>query len=443
MKMSVIGCGYLGAVHAACMARLGHDVIGVDVDAQRVASLNAGRPPFYEPGFPELLKESIASGRLRFVQAPAAQAIADCDVHFITVGTPQSADGTAADMTYVNAAVDSVIEALGDNPRTASGNRPLVVGKSTVPVGTAAALYERVKPAGALLLWNPEFLREGHAVDDTLRPDRIVYGLPPEHGEQAQKVLDGVYADLLAADIPQVITDFSTAELVKVAANSFLATKISFINAMAELCEATGGDVTQLAEAIGHDDRIGKKFLGAGIGFGGGCLPKDIRAFAARAEELGVGDAVGFLKEVDSINTRRMCRVVAACEDALGELSNKPIAVLGGAFKANSDDIRESPALIIATMLAERGADVRLYDPQANENIGRRFPDLGLAGGTEDALRGAQMTLVLTEWQEFKDLDPAAAGQLVAAKRILDGRNILEPQVWKDAGWEYVGMGRR
>lgn len=443
MKMSVIGCGYLGAVHAACMATLGHEVVGVDVDADRVALLNAGKAPFYEPGFPELLGEAIASGRLKFVQAPATEVIGDCDVHFVAVGTPQSADGTAADMTYVDAAVDSVIEAVSAGGGTVSGGRPLIVGKSTVPVGTAARLYERVAPVDASLLWNPEFLREGHAVDDTLRPDRIVYGLPPEHREEAQEVLDQVYADLLAAGIPQVITDFATAELVKVAANSFLATKISFINAMAELCEATGGDVTHLAEAIGHDERIGKKFLGAGIGFGGGCLPKDIRAFTARAEELGVGDAVGFLKEVDSINTRRMCRVVAACEDALGDVEGKEIAVLGGAFKANSDDIRESPALIIATMLHERGANVRMYDPQANENIGRRFPDLSLAESAEQALTGAQMTLVLTEWQEFKDLDPVWAGSLVADKRVLDGRNILNPGQWKDAGWEYTGMGRR
>lgn len=426
MKITVIGCGYLGAVHAACMAKLGHDVLGVDVDPTRVDMLNNATPPFYEPGFPELLEESIASGRLRF-----ATELEPADVHFIAVGTPQSADGTAADMSYVNSAVDSIIAVQP------AGS--VVVGKSTVPVGTAQGLHARLAEHGATLVWNPEFLREGTAVQDTIAPDRIVYGVPAgdDRGRQA---LDQVYAQLLEANIPQVITDFATAELVKVAANSFLATKISFINAMSELCEATGGDVTQLAEAIGYDERIGNKFLKAGIGFGGGCLPKDIRAFSARAEELGVGNAVSFLTEIDAINMRRRERVVGQVQQRIRP--GHKVAVLGAAFKANSDDIRDSPALFIANQLDQAGVEVVVYDPQAMPNIHRFYPHLTTASSAEDALRDAEMTLVLTEWKQFKELDPAATAQLVAGKTMLDGRNILDPAEWKGAGWDYIGMGR-
>ncbi|QFQ01484.1 UDP-glucose 6-dehydrogenase YwqF [Corynebacterium urogenitale] len=448
MKISVIGCGYLGAVHAACMATLGHDVIGVDVDPQRVDMLAAGQVPFYEPGFPEVLAQALDSGRLSFALAPAAEAIADADVHFIAVGTPQSAEGTAADMRYVDAAAQAILDALPDGPD--GGKNTVVVGKSTVPVGTAQRLYERFAQRDAALVWNPEFLREGTAVQDTLRPDRIVYGLPSSsdatsaaHARRGKEALDAVYAPLLEAGIPQVVTDFSTAELVKVAANSFLATKISFINAMAELCERTGGDVTQLAEAIGHDVRIGNQFLKAGVGFGGGCLPKDIRAFATRAAELGCGDSVGFLREVDAINLRRRQRVV---EEALagcgGDVAGKKIAVLGAAFKANSDDIRDSPAVDIARRLLAEGAELAVYDPQAGASVRREYPDVPVVDSAAEALAGAEMTLLLTEWQEFRELDPATAGELVARRCILDGRNLLSPEVWAAAGWQYVGMGR-
>ena len=439
MRISVIGCGYLGAVHAACMAELGHDVVGVDVDPAKLERLARGEAPFYEPGLPELLDRAMATGRLKFVAAPATGDLRDVDVHFITVGTPQSADSGAADLSYVRAAVDQVIAALPE------GAGPVVVGKSTVPVGTAQGLAAQLEERGATLVWNPEFLREGFAVEDTLRPDRIVYGVSedPAHAERGRAALDEVYASLLAGGIPQIVTTYPTAELVKVAANSFLATKISFINAMAELCEATGGDVSDLAEALGHDDRIGKKFLRAGVGFGGGCLPKDIRAFMARAEELGVEDAVAFLKEVDAINLRRRDRVVSLAVAALGgDPSGRRVTVLGAAFKPNSDDIRDSPALDVARRLADLGADVTVTDPQALGSVRRVAPQLRAEQDIEVAVDGADLLVLLTEWKDFVDLDPQAVADVVANPVIIDGRNALDPRRWRAAGWAYTGLGR-
>lgn len=439
MKISVIGCGYLGAVHAACMAELGHEVVGVDVDPAKLEALSRGEAPFFEPGLPELLKRAMATGRLSFVAVPAAEELADVDVHFIAVGTPQSAEGKAADLTYVHAAVAQVLAAIPD------GASPVIVGKSTVPVGTAQALAEQIESRGATLVWNPEFLREGFAVQDTLTPDRIVYGVSddPRHAERGRKALDEVYAPLLASGIPQIVTTYPTAELVKVAANSFLATKISFINAMAELCEATGGDVTDLAEAIGHDDRIGRKFLKAGVGFGGGCLPKDIRAFMARAEELGVSDAVAFLHEIDAINLRRRDRVVGLAEAALGgDVAGRRVTVLGAAFKPNSDDIRDSPALDIARRLSDMGAAVTVTDPEALVNVARVAPHLHTESDVDAALSGAELVLLLTEWGQFAELDPARVAGLVADPVIIDGRNVLDPAAWRDAGWAYTGLGR-
>lgn len=367
MRLSVIGCGYLGAVHAAAMAKLGHEVVGVDVDPNKIEQLAAGNAPFFEPGLPEILVEAGGTGRLRFTTDMSGAA--DATVHFIAVGTPQDHNSNAADLTYVNAAVEGLLPYLkpGD----------LVVGKSTVPVGTAARLAERVAPTGATLVWNPEFLREGFAVHDTLTPDRLVYGVPTgEPGARATRILDEVYAEAIAANTPRIITDFATAELVKVSANAFLATKISFINAMAEIAEATGADVTQLADAIGYDERIGRRFLGAGIGFGGGCLPKDIRAFTARAEELGRGSSVAFLKEVDAINLRRRDRAVSLVVDGLGgSVVGKRVTVLGASFKPHSDDIRDSPALDVAVRLHGLGAQVVVTDPQALENAQRVHPN--------------------------------------------------------------------
>lgn len=445
MKISVIGCGYLGAVHAAAMAHLGHQTLGVDVDAAKVEALAAGKAPFYEPGFPELLQGALDAGTLSFALAPASEELADVDVHFIAVGTPQSEDGKAANLTYVESALDMILVALPETGPTADGSpRTVIVGKSTVPVGTAARLAERAEAAGAVLLWNPEFLREGFAVKDTLHPDRLVYGLPDTPaGIRGAATLDSVYAPLLAEGIPLIKTNYPTAELVKVAANSFLATKISFINAMAELCEATGGDVTELAHAIGYDERIGNKFLKAGVGFGGGCLPKDIRAFMARAEELGVFDAVSFLRDVDAINQRRRDRVVTQTIQAFGgNMDLARVTVLGAAFKPNSDDIRDSPALDIAVRLAETGASVTISDPEALHGVAARYPALTCVRDPYQALEGAQMVLLLTEWGEFLELDPARAATLVETARIIDGRNALDRDAWQAAGWDYQGLGR-
>ena len=435
MKISVVGCGYLGAVHAACMAELGHDVLGIDVDDTKVAALSAGRAPFYEPGFEELLTRALGTGRLRFTTTPGDD-LAGVDLHFIAVGTPQSDTG-AADLSYVDAAVATLL--AGAAPGS------VVVGKSTVPVGTAAHLADRLAERDIALVWNPEFLREGFAVADTLHPDRIVYGLSadPARAELGRTRLDEVYARLLADGIPQIVTDYVTAELVKVAANSFLATKISFINAMAELCEATGGDVTALADALGHDERIGRRFLGAGVGFGGGCLPKDIRAFVARAQELGVHDAVSFLREVDAINQRRRDRVVDLALRSLGDqLPGAKITVLGAAFKPNSDDIRDSPALDIAHRLHMLGAQVSITDPKALDAAARRHPDLVTEPDTHQALRDADLVLLLTEWAEYVELDPSEVATWVRRPAIIDGRNALDPARWRASGWDYHGLGR-
>ncbi|MDQ1588077.1 MAG: UDPglucose 6-dehydrogenase [Microbacteriaceae bacterium] len=436
MRISVIGCGYLGAVHAAAMAELGHEVIGIDIDANKIANLAEGKPPFFEPGLPEILSSAIASGRLSFSTDMADAAGAT--VHFVAVGTPQKRGSSAADLRYVNAAFASLA------PHLAAGD--LVVGKSTVPVGTAARLAADLTAAGsgAMLAWNPEFLREGFAVKDTISPDRLVYGVPSgAEGERASALLNEIYASAVATGTPVVVTDYATSELVKVAANAFLATKISFINAMAEIAEVAGADVTQLADAIGYDNRIGRRFLNAGVGFGGGCLPKDIRAFTARAEELGRGESVAFLKEVDQINLRRRQRVVDLTVEALdGRANEKKVAVLGLAFKPYSDDVRDSPALEVAVQLRGLGARVVATDPQAIENSRRLHPQLEYEADALDALRDADVLVLVTEWPEFRELDPVAIGEIVRTRTIVDGRNCLDAAAWRAAGWTYRGLGR-
>ncbi|WDG18737.1 UDP-glucose dehydrogenase family protein [Microbacterium sp. Clip185] len=435
MKLSVIGCGYLGAVHAAAMASIGHDVVGIDVDQRKIDALSTGEAPFFEPGLTGILREGIASGRLHFTTDMSAAEGAK--VHFVGVGTPQQKDGYAADLTYVNAAVDALLPYLTEGD--------IVAGKSTVPVGTAAGLAPRVSATGATLVWNPEFLREGFAVQDTVDPDRLVAGVPAgDEGERAASVLREVYHPSVAKGTPFIVTDYATAELVKVSANAFLATKISFINAMAEIAEVTGADVTQLADAIGHDARIGRRFLGAGIGFGGGCLPKDIRAFSARAEELGRGESVAFLRQVDEINLRRRERAVQLVVEGLGgSVFKKNVTVLGAAFKPHSDDIRDSPALDVAVRLHGLGAWVTVTDPAAIENARRVHPQLNYVEDRDEALRGADAVIMVTEWDEYRrELDPEHASTLAAGRVVVDGRNGLDAAAWRAAGWTYLGMGR-
>jgi len=432
MKLSVIGTGYLGATHAAAMSSLGFTVVGIDLDAEKIAQLKVGDLPFYEPGLKELLTRELALGRLTFTTDFAAAK--DCDLHFICVGTPQQVGSLAADLTYVTSALESIA------PHAKSGS--LIVGKSTVPVGTADQLRARLAQINEAveLAWNPEFLREGFAIEDTLRPNRIVVGVT---SDRAEALLKEVYAKLLAAEVPWVRADLPTAELVKVAANSFLATKISFINAMAEICEVAGGDVTVLARAIGYDPRIGSRFLQAGIGFGGGCLPKDIRAFMARSEELGARQSLEFLREIDSINLRARQRVIELVKsDLAADLAGKQIAVLGAAFKPDSDDVRDSPALDIASQLFAAGADVSVHDPKAIANAKRRFPELNYQSDVESALAGADLVLHLTEWKEYRALDPIQVGGLVRGRVIIDGRNTLDQHAWERAGWKYRGLGR-
>jgi UDPglucose 6-dehydrogenase len=442
LKITVIGTGYLGATHAAAMAELGFEVLGLDVVPEKIEMLSQGRVPMYEPGLEELLRKHVAgfdgsTGRLRFTTS-WEEVGAFGDVHFVCVNTPQKHGEYACDMRYVDAAFTSLAPHL---------QRPaLVVGKSTVPVGSAerlARLLAERAPVGAdaELAWNPEFLREGFAVQDTLRPDRIVVGV---QSAAAEKLLREVYATPMEEGSPFVVTDFPTAELVKTAANSFLATKISFINAMAEVCEAAGGDVVKLAEAIGYDDRIGAKFLRAGIGFGGGCLPKDIRAFMARAGELGADQALTFLREIDSINMRRRGQMVGMAREALGDgtFLGKRVAVLGAAFKPDSDDVRDSPALNVAGQIHLQGGQVTVYDPKGMDNARRLFPTLAYADTALEAVRGADVVLHLTEWREFRELDPRELGEVVASRVILDGRNALDPTRWREAGWTYRAMGR-
>ncbi|WP_277100591.1 UDP-glucose dehydrogenase family protein [Corynebacterium riegelii] len=444
MRMTVIGTGYLGATHAACMAELGHEVLGVDVDQHKIEALQNSTVPFYEPGLPEVLERNIDAGRLSF-STDYATAASFANIHFIGVGTPQQRGSYAADTRYVEAVIDDLVPKL-------QGHH-IIFGKSTVPVGTAAALQERANRlvadagghASVEIAWNPEFLREGYAVKDTIEPDRIVLGVNATNSQaesSAVQVAREVYATPLAHNTPFIVTDLQTAELVKVSANAFLATKISFINAVSEVCEIVGADVTQLADAIGYDDRIGRKFLGAGLGFGGGCLPKDIRAFMARAGELGADQALTFLREVDAINMRRRQRVVDLAREMLGSLIGTRITVLGAAFKPNSDDVRDSPALAVAGQLSLAGASVRVYDPQAMDNARKVFPTLDYASSLDDALRNAELVILATEWQEFKEMEPGWVAGIVDKQKLIDGRNVLPAEAWQAAGWDIQALGR-
>lgn len=436
--MTVIGTGYLGATHAACMAELGHEVLGVDVDEDKISVLQSGKVPFFEPGLPEVLERNIDAGRLGF-STDYDEAAQFANVHFLGVGTPQRRGSYAADMAYVKAVITDLVPKLrGEH---------VIFGKSTVPVGTAAELQELADSLASEgtrveIAWNPEFLREGYAVHDTITPDRIVIGTR-ESESRAEELAREIYAQPLAQDTPFIATDLQTAELVKVSANAFLATKISFINAVSEICEIAGADVVALADAIGIDKRIGRKFLGAGLGFGGGCLPKDIRAFMARAGELGADQALTFLREVDAINMRRRDRMVDLSKEAFhGSLLGHRVTVLGCAFKPNSDDVRDSPALSVAGSLSLAGAAVTVYDPEGMDNAKKVFPTLDYAADTESALREAELVILATEWQQFKELDPNEAGELVDNRHIIDGRNVLDVAAWSNAGWKIQALGR-
>jgi UDPglucose 6-dehydrogenase len=436
LRVSVIGTGYLGLTHAVCMADLGHQVLAIDVDAEKIAKAARGETPFFEPGLEPLLRKNLDAGRLRFTDS-FAEVGEFGDVHFICVGTPQVKDGGGnADLSYVFSAA----EALAPHLTRAT----LLVGKSTVPVGTSREIIARVHaaaPAGGLVdyAFNPEFLREGYAVQDSLTPDRIVFGVT---SEAADELMRAVYATPLASGIPGLSMDLETAELVKVAANSFLATKISFINVMAEMCEASGADVIKLADAIGIDERIGRKFLSPGLGFGGGCLPKDIRAFRATAAEKGVESLVNLLTTEDTINLGRRTRIITLAREVIGDLSGKRIAVLGAAFKPNSDDIRDSPSLAISGRLADEGAVVSVHDPVAMANAARVRPDLRYADSVHDAAEGADLVLHLTEWSDYRAIDPQALRSIVASPILIDGRCTLDAAAWRAAGWTVLVPGR-
>jgi UDPglucose 6-dehydrogenase len=435
VRISVIGTGYLGATHAACLAACGHQVVGVDTSIERVLVLRSGRAPFHEPGLDRLVRDGVESGGLSFTTDLTEAAAAE--VHFLCVGTPQQSGGQAADLSALDGAVDALVPLLRQPA--------LVVGKSTVPVGTAERIGERLRseaPVGreVRIAWNPEFLREGHAVQDSLRPDRLVLGVQDDIADQ---VLREVYAPLINAGVPVVRTDLATAELAKVSANVMLATRVSLVNLLAEVCEAAQADVGDLTRILGLDLRIGDRFLAPGIGFGGGCLPKDTRAFIARAEELGLGADAAMLREVDALNLRQRARTVARATDMVGgQLSGRRVGVLGAAFKEGSDDVRDSPALDIAAQLLAAGAQVHLYDPQAGDNAARVCPGLVIAVSVEEACRGAELVLVLTAWEEFAGIDPVALADLVARRRVLDGRLVLDPEKWRAAGWTFRALGR-
>ena len=437
MKISVIGCGYLGAVHAATLASMGHTVVGIDVDLQKVAELSRGLAPFHEPGLDELLEHGLDTGRLSFSSDFADSA--DAAVHFLCVGTPQSKVADAADLRYLVAATKALL------PHLAKG--AAVVGKSTVPVGTVEMLRGILaRRSDVLLGWNPEFLRQGTAVKDSLVPDRLVYGVPggkdAAEGRPVTAVLDAVYEPLVTAGIPRLVCNFTTAELIKSASNAYLATKVSFINAMAELCDATGADVTELSEAMGLDPRIGSRYLHAGLGFGGGCLPKDIRSFRAQARALDVSAVDEWMGLVDSINLGQRSRTVTVAKDMCrGFLSGRTVTVLGAAFKPDTDDIRDSPALDVAQQLAAAGAHVTVTDPKAINNAWMRYPQLRFEASTKRALEGAELVLLLTEWDEYRDLSPADVGKLVRRRMILDARNVLDAEAWRAEQWTIRGLG--
>ncbi|WP_331741282.1 UDP-glucose/GDP-mannose dehydrogenase family protein (plasmid) [Streptomyces sp. NBC_00963] len=437
MRVSVIGCGHLGIPHAAAMAELGHEVIGVDVDQARVDRLSAGECPIYEIGLPELLAHHTQSGRLRFT-TDIREAADFAELHFIGVGTPIDADGRSYDTAQVFGAIRTLAPHL-DRACT-------IVGKSTVSVGTTSqvtALVQRLAPAGEQVdvCWNPEFLREGHAVEDTLRPDRLIAGLTTA---EAEKAIRAVYAPILDAGVPIFVTDPQTAELAKGAANTFLGLKISYINAVADMCEAAGGDVSQIVDILGIDPRIGSAGMRPGIGYGGGCLPKDIRAFTASAGQLGASQAATLLRAAEEINENRTYVALGLITRALGErpIRGTRVTVWGAAFKPGTNDVRESPALSLAQALQQAGATVTIHDPQAVATAMVRSPEFDYTDDLPTSLDGADVIVLATEWPEYRQADPQALGNRPATPLLVDCRTTLDPEPWRAAGWTVHQLGR-
>ncbi|OEJ21488.1 UDP-glucose 6-dehydrogenase [Streptomyces agglomeratus] len=437
MKMTVIGCGYLGATHAACVAELGHEVLGMDSDIDKVHTLNTGKAPFFERDLDDLLAKHTESGRLKFT-ASYGEAADFTDLHFIGVGTPQQPGTDAYDLTHLFDAVTKLAPGL---------TTPAVIAvKSTVHVGTAPRVAELLcehAPAGDLIevAWNPEFLRESFAVEDTLRPDRLVLGFNTTHS-WAEAILRQAFAKIIESGTPTLVADWATAELAKGAANSFLATKISFINSMAEVCEKSGANVAELADILGQDIRIGRRGMRPGLGFGGGCLPKDLGGFITRADELDAGEAVGMLREVGAVNARRRQRVIDLAREELGtDLRGKRITVWGAAFKPETDDIRDSPALAVAQALHDLGATVTVTDPKALDNARKLHPELDYVEDPITAVDAADLLLHLTEWPQFTHIDPKRLATRTNSPKVIDARGILNTNQWRDAGWIIRSLG--
>lgn len=432
MLVTVIGLGRLGLVHAAVMAKLGHQVIGIEMNGERVAALQNGVTPFFEPGLEDLLEEVLDTGRLVF-QTQHEESSRKADVHFICVGTPQSSSGDAADTSYVFDAIEKLAPFMHPDA--------VVVGKSTVPVGTAAAalaLLNKTSGKKLHLVWNPEFLREGHAVADTMRPDRVVIG---RQNSFAESVLRDCYREILNLGTPVVTCDFETAELVKVAANAFLATKISFINAIAEVAESTGADTELIADALGLDDRIGRKFLNNGLGYGGGCLPKDTRSLKSIAKKSQAQGLSDLLDSVEAINVGRKTRVVNLAKELLGDISGKRVVILGAAFKPNTDDIRDSPAIEIAELFAQHGASVAVQDEMASHVVTQELPKFDAFESVDEAINGADLLVIATEWASYTTLAPKELGALVAQKNLIVARKSVDARLWSDYGWTVKILG--
>jgi UDPglucose 6-dehydrogenase len=432
MKLGVVGIGHVGLVTAACFAHVGHDVVGVDSDSEKIEKLWSGSMPFFEPGLAELVEEGTSAGRLVF-DKELSSAVEEPEVIFICVGTPSKPSGEA-DLAQV--------EKLCVELSTHMSEYRVLVEKSTVPIKTGARL---VKTFTRLLghsnfdvVSNPEFLREGSAIQDTLNPERLVIGSPTERATNL--LLEAYRPTIEQSDCPVVLTDVGTAELIKHASNAFLATKISFINAVAEICERTGADVETVAAGMGHDPRIGPAFLRAGIGWGGSCFPKDVAAFVALSEQLGY--EFDILKGVQAINERGPSQFVDKLRQELWNLEDKTIAVLGLAFKPGTDDLRAAPALKVVEQLLAEGANVVAYDPVAMPRAKKLFPALRFADSALDAVRGADAAAFLTEWNEFRGLDLAALRDALKFPIVVDGRNLFSPAAMREAGVTYLSVGR-